>query len=293
VTGVLRTDSSITHAALAAEQAMPPSHQARARELNARVTGSLDRTAGIVLGLFVGALVCGLGPARPMLLLASVILLKIGVHTLTVAQPRYFVLTGALALMGLALAFGERGRRGTAARAAGAAVVAVAFACFAARLGHRAERYVIENEEQLTYRFWVWSEPPIPPLRCTMASGLLQADGGPPTIRLLRPDPAPGDEATVECVLQGVPPPIALEVLDSYGRHGLPGRIVQSVSVDGREVLRHDIGAEPGWGWVRVPLAGGGGRAPRTIVVRVLAVKPERGWDWGLSARATFRLVRL
>jgi hypothetical protein len=79
----------------------------------------------------------------------------------------------------------------------------------------------------------------------------------------------------------------ALQVQDTYALSPLPGRILQSVLVDGREVLRHDIGAEPGTGWATVTIPA----EARWVVVRVLAIRPDPGALWGLAAVTPIRVV--
>jgi hypothetical protein len=295
VNSVARTDSATVFQAVAAPEAMPPSHRARGAALAERLRRPFGRIPLVVLGLFFAALLFGVGPRAPMLVLASAILLKIAVHAVTVAQPRYFVVVGALALLGLALAGGERGPAATPMRVACAVFAGFMFAFVVVRLGRGAEAYVLGNEEQLTYRFTVWNRVRTPRLMCRMARGLLHIDAGTATIRLLRPEPLPGDEAAVECSLEGASEetPLALELQDSYAISGRAGRIVLVVTVDGRDVLRHDIGDEPGTPWLQVPLVDEGGHTATTVAVRVQAVKPDRGWEWGKSAVTTLRLVPL
>jgi hypothetical protein len=295
VNSVARIDSTIVFQAVGAPEAMPPSHRARGAALAARVSRALDPIPLAVLGLFFGALLFGVGPRPPMLALAAAIFLKIGIHAVTAAQPRYLIVVAALALMGLAFAAVEGRRAASAMRMTGAVVAGLVLAFVAGRLGGRAEAYVLAHDEQLTYRFTVGDRVRLPRLKCAMSRGLLSLAEGVPTIRTLRPDPAPGDEAVAECRLEGggAATPAALEVLDQYGAGGSPGRMLQLVTVDGREVLRHDIAAEAENGWKRIPLMNDRGQPATDVTVRVLAVQPEPGWQWGFAASTTFRLVPL
>jgi hypothetical protein len=294
---VARIDSTIVFNAVGAPEALPPSHRARGRALVARITRVLDPIPLVVLGLFFGALLFGIGPRGPLFVLAAAILFKIGLHAVTVAQPRYFVVVGSLALMGTALAVAERGPAARRWRMTGAVVAGLLLAFVAGRLGGLAETYVLTHDEQLTYRFTVWDRVHPPRLKCTMSTGLLSLHLAVATIRPLRPDPAPGEGAIAECRLDGSSPatPVALEIRDAYPWGGYPGRIVQLVTVDGVEVLRGDIAAEPGVGWKRVPLVNDRGESATNVdvSVRVQADRPQAGERWGLAASTTFRLVPL
>jgi hypothetical protein len=296
VNSVACAESTTLLQAVGVPEAVPPSHRARGQALIALVSRVLHRMPLIVLGLFFGVVLFGVGPRAPMVVLAAAIILKIGLHAVVSAQPRFFIVVGALALVGLVFAVVERGRAPSAPRITAAVVAGLVLAFVANRLGSQAETYVLAHEEQLTYRFTVWDRIHPPRLKCTMSNGLLNiAVGGVPTIRTLRADPAPGEAAAAECRLDGGDgaSPVALELLDSYEKGGSPGRMVQLVTVDGKEVLSHDIAAEAGTGWKRVPLVNDRGQPATDVTVRVQAVQPEPGSRWGIAASTTFRLVRL
>ena len=69
-------------------------------------------------------------------------------------------------------------------------------------------------------------------------------------------DPSPGETATVACVAAASPPlpPLVIRLLDPYAPAGSPGRMMQRVRVDGREVFIHDAAGKPWSGWSEVPL---------------------------------------
>ncbi len=133
------------------------------------------------------------------------------------------------------------------------------------------------------------------PVWCDMDSGRLSGlEWQLARIETFSADPAPGDRARVVCTLPALGPgeSLGLRIEDAYAAGGLPGRMVERVEVDGREALRHDVGAEPGAGWIDVPVATAADRPGRLVTIEVLAVAPDRGWSWGRSAPARFEFVR-
>ena len=271
---------------------LPPSHDARGERLAARLRVVLEAGPLVALGLFSCGLMLARRPPAPLLALAAAMALKVLLHTVIAAQPRYFVVVTALALLGAAASVelgGATRARGAASLAAGMLLVVVLF-----KVGDAAEAYVLAHEEQLTYRFVLGDETRGPQLECTMAQGLLTAITtrkiAEVSIRTLRADPLPGEQAVVECRVNGRSGgAAALQVKDTYAGSAMPDRVLQSVVVDGQEVLRHDVAAEPGTGWATVPLS----PEARWVVVRVSAVKPDPGGGWGWAATTLLRVVRV
>ncbi len=104
----------------------------------------------------------------------------------------------------------------------------------------------------------------------------------------------PGEAARVTCVLpEGRPElPLGLRIEDPYAPGSLPGRVLEKVSIDGREVFSHDIAAAPGAGWIEVPLTRAGLPAPSRVSFEILAVAPDAGGAWGAASAASFELVK-
>ncbi|HEX2225190.1 MAG TPA: hypothetical protein VHN15_13400, partial [Thermoanaerobaculia bacterium] len=100
----------------------------------------------------------------------------------------------------------------------------------------------------------------------------------------------PGEKAVADCTLvqNGPPAALAIEVLDGYAPGGRPGRVFQRIEIDGREALRHDLAAEPGTGWVGVPVDGAA--SGRRVRVEVAAVQPDPGAGWGWASSTRFRV---
>jgi len=87
-------------------------------------------------------------------------------------------------------------------------------------------------------------------------------------------------------------PPLALRIEDPFATGSLPGRILERVSIDGREVFSHDLAAEPGAGWLEVPLTRAGFPAPSRVSFEIRAIAPDPGWAWGAASAASFELAR-
>ena len=121
-----------------------------------------------------------------------------------------------------------------------------------------------------------------------MTSGrLVSIVAGVATLEPFHRDPAPGEIAAADCALNaGGASPLRLRLQDGYAPGGLPGRMLQRVLVDGREVLVHDLAAEPGEGWMEIPLGPG-----RTVRIEIVAVHPDPGAAWGKAASTRFQLT--
>lgn len=285
---------------------LPEALRERGRALARRLIRPLRFEMAAIQGLFLAAVIVAIRRRNTaILVLASAVLLKYGLHALTVAQGggRYFFVATAWELLAIALAAYEivatalPGGRRLAMRAlsAGAAFTWGLF-LFAPLLTAWVQSRDVEP--QRIYRFQL--EPPGggADLDCTVNRGLLvslRVDWKQPlaVIRTLQRDPAPGDQAVAECELtgRGEARPLILQVLDSYAPGGLGGRMVQRVELDGAEVYSHDLAEVPGSGWADIPLGNVGMGTRRKVVIEVKAVRPDPGANWGDAAQTTFQMV--
>jgi hypothetical protein len=112
-------------------------------------------------------------------------------------------------------------------------------------------------------------------------------------LELLHADPSPGETAIAKCQLigSGTPVPLSLKVMDPYAPGDLPGRIVQRVVVDGKELFHHDLAAQPGSGWFDIPLGLVGEGTNKSVLIELIAVRPDPGCAWGSASRTTFQLA--
>jgi len=102
-------------------------------------------------------------------------------------------------------------------------------------------------------------------------------------------EPRRGDWAAVELPFEGLTPDttyrLSFDVRDDYGDDH-PGRLVQAVSLDGRRIYLHDLGAGTFTGATPVEwhFRATSPQAKLRIEVRYVG-DPERGWNWGLFAK--------
>jgi hypothetical protein len=289
----VRSDSNTLEWALGPD-ALPQEHRARA----AWIARARAPTQVAMVGLFAAyltVLVLAVGRrAWPLLMIAGVVILKLGLHGVTVAQPRYFVPVTALALLSLGLAAALPGARPTAEQWATAAVLGTVTLAALLVAGRRAEAYIVRAEEQLVYTFIVQDPSRAGRLRCVVREGLLtMVRRGEATIRTLHLDPMPGETAIAECQIDAMKEDarLAFEFDDTYASGGWPGRMRQSVEVDGREVSTHDLAATPWSGRIRIPLEDEAGNRSAKVVLKVAAGHPDAGYGWGIAGATAFRLT--
>ncbi|HEX6900107.1 MAG TPA: hypothetical protein VF789_10355 [Thermoanaerobaculia bacterium] len=281
---------------LGSPEVLPASLRASADAFVRRAAAPLRWELGCILALSLASVVAGLWlRSAPILLLVLAIALKAGLHAVVVAQGRYFLAVTALEILAITVAAWEVTRQRKAKTAATALALGVAGALLLAWLGPRLEGSVRTRdlEEQRTYRFPLQEASGAGTLRCRMNHGHLAAlSPVAAEIETRAVDPAPGDRAEMVCEIAAPAgaAPLLLQIQDPYETGGLPGRMLLMVTVDGAQALRHDLAAEPGSGWLDVPLGTTG--TYRTVRIAVVAVHPDPGAAWGRAARIPIRLAR-
>lgn len=293
------SDPELLYWSVEAPGTLPDALQARGQAFARAAMPWLHRGMVGIQALFLAALGLGLWRRNPAVLILSLaVLLKVGLHAVLVSQARFYLPATGLELVVAGLGLWEasrlRAQRGSwriPALAYGtAAAAAVALFLAAPRL-HAELRQRDGDDQQRTYRFALRSYEHSGVLDCVVRQGRLTALGDTEAaLETLRGDPAPGEKAVADCTLVQDGPPVALavEVLDGYAPGGLPGRVLQRVEIDGQEVLRHDLSAEPGTGWVGAPVdAAASGRRVR---VEIAAVRPDPGAGWGWASSTRFRV---
>lgn len=282
---------------LLAPEVLPPSHHARAAAFSRFVGPLLRVDMTLFLALFLATLL--ISPVRrspAVWVLCAAIVLKVGLHAVTAAQGRYFLPVTALQILVIALGAqdaADRSRRRLVAAVAAGAVVATGLALLAPGAVARVQARDVDGPR--TYRFTLTTPKPGGTLACGMDRGrltdLYRAEAA---IETFQRDPSPGETATVACELTGPKArlPLVLQLHDAYAPGGLPGRMYVRVAVDGNEVLRRDLAAEPGVGWMEVPFGVVGPETRRKVLIEVVAVHPDPGAAWGKAANVRFRLTR-
>src|SRR6185295_12800625 len=259
--------------------------RASAAALAARAVAWVRAELVVVQALFFAALFLALRRNPAVLVLSVAIGLKVVLHAVTVAQGRYFLAVTALEILVIALGFWEVQRlrsphRAVAAFGAGTAV-ALALLLFTPRAMASVQAH--DRDVQRTYRF-VLTPSGGGTFDCAIGQGRLLAlmPGREATLATLHPEPAPGETATAVCTSTGAAAstPLAIQLYDPYAPGGQPGRILQSVRIDGVEVFRHDPAAAPGTGWFSVPLGPLSAGKVKTVAVQLQAVQPDPGLSW-------------
>jgi hypothetical protein len=296
--------SDLLYGSLVSSEVLPAAIHARGVALAARLKPVLRIEMAAIQALFLAAVIIGIRRRNwPILVLASAVLLKYGIHVLVVLYGRFFVPATGLEILTIAVAVEEvlrmapSGRRPLLARAL---AVGAAFSLLLILLPPRLLAYVQKRDidpGQHLYRFVLELPRQSAELACVVDRGILTSllsQSNTAAIRTLEYDPAPGDKAVANCLLtgSGKPAPLMLQVLDSYAPGGLGGRMIQRVELDGDEVLSHDIGKEPGTGWANIPLGLVGTGTRKRVVIEVKAIRPVAGEDWGDAALTTFQIVR-
>ena len=301
------SEATSVYWSVGAPDVLPPSLHERGAALAGRVTAPLRWEMAAIQGLFLAAVIIGIRRRNaPLLLLALVVLLKYGLHAVTVPQGRFFFVATAWEILALPLALHELvatpppGVRWLVMPAAVGVIFSFILLLFAPRFA----LYVTgrDIDPQRTYRFSLTLPEHDVDLDCTMRQGLLVALNAygfdamqSAVLRTFEQNPAPGDKAAAVCELtgSGKPRPLFLQVFDPYAPGGLAGRMVQRVELDGVEVFSHDIAREPGTGWANISLGNvGTGTTRRHVVIELKALQPDPGASWGDASQTTVQLSR-
>ncbi len=279
-----------------APETLPEPLRARGQAFMMRVGLPLRYELLAIQGLFLASLVLALRQRNlAILTFAAAVLLKVSLHGLIAAQSRYVLAATALELLAVALGAWEASRARTLRPVLAALGVGLAGAIAMNLALWPALDWVYARDRpqgQLTYHFPVNAEGSKALLDCVVSKGLVTALAPLANLRLADQDPAPGAVAAADCRLTGpVRHPLVLRVRDPYALGGLPGRIVQRVTVDGAEALAWDVGAEPWTGWNEVPLGTLAAGRSRQVRIEIVALHPDPGAAWGNAVNTQFELV--
>ena len=275
---------------------LPAPLQPRARAFARFASPLLHFEMPLLLALFLASLL--LARRHPAVwLLAAAIALKVGIHAVTVTQGRYFLASTALQILVIALGAREATSRSSHRPAAAALALggmATAAICLLAPRGVAWAR-ARDVDPPRTYRFSLSPFPGLPRiLDCKVERGrLVDPSETGATLETFGANPSPGEKAVADCLFRATAPalPLVLRLRDPYDPGGSPERMVQRVEVDGREVLFHDIAAEPGSGWTEIPLGSPGPGRRTAIRIELVAVHPDRAIPWGQASSTAFELA--
>lgn len=291
--------------ALIDPEAQPPDRRAGAKALAEWLGPWLKVEMALLLALFLGALFLAVGRRNEIttaiLVLSTFAILKGVLHSLTMAQGRYYLSVTAIGILIAGLGLLEA-RRAASKRlpllAYGAAALIAAATLF---VTPRVVAHVraLDRVDQPVYQFPLLTPDSAAELFCRVEKGrlhLLEANRVILHPFPFAPDPAPGEVSELACDLKlrksRTPVPVTLLIQDGYARGGLPGRIVQRVEVEGGGSWSHDLAAE-GWeGWSQVPLGEAWPGVTRKVRIQIAAVQPDPGAAWGTVAGTEIRVIR-
>ena len=288
-----KSDPSNLYWSLAGEGVQPTSRQAAARALSGRLHVPLVAEQNLIHALFLAAV--GIAVWRrctPILVVASAVLLKLGIHAVLVSLGRFLVPATALELLAIALGCWEVAR--LRAWRAGAVAAVGGLVCAAGMLagGERLTAAVRARDPELqrVYRFSLTSWDHRGALDCVMGRGRLVAlDVSTAVVAPFGVPPAPGATAEASCVVRdtGMAPEelaVALAAPDWTPAAGM----MPSVEMDGRELLSRSLPASGAGGSLEAPLGPVGPTTRRRLRIAVAAGRqtPPEG------ANTTIRLVR-
>jgi hypothetical protein len=294
-------ETTLLYWSLGNPEVLPANLHERAAALAIRLGPLLRIELAALQALFLAAILIGIRRRNTaVLVLASAVVLKYGLHAFGVFQGRYFLVATAIEILAIGMAAnlepGPQTRRTVSQSLAAGAAFGLCLFFFAPRLMAFVQSRDFEIQQR-TYHFFLQPPGHGADFACTVDRGTLvtlwpESDAA---IRTLQPhDPTPGDRAVATCELtgSGAARPLMLQVFDPYAPGGMGGRMVQRVALDGEEVYAQDIGREPGSGWANIPLGNVGLGTRRKVVIEVDALHPEPGRNWGENSRTAFRLAR-
>ncbi|HET7042455.1 MAG TPA: hypothetical protein VFI13_10565, partial [Gemmatimonadales bacterium] len=219
---------------LLSPDALPPSVRPRALAVAPSIYKFLHFEMAVLLALFLASLL--LARRSPAVwILTAALLLKVGIHAVTVAQGRYFL--AATALQILVIALGAREAASRSSRRPVAAALALGSTAAAGVLlfgpGAVAQVRAHDIDPPRTFRFSLSAALGEPrSLDCKIERGrLITTSATGATMETFDPNPSPGEKAVADCVFRANAPtsPLVLRVLDPYAPGGSPGRMAQRV----------------------------------------------------------------
>lgn len=244
----------------------------------------------VVWAGFAALLVALASRNTALLLLVLAVVLKVGVHALTVNQPRYIYPVTALILLAAPLAAWVGRRELGGRRLALAAAAAVLCTVVLASLTTAAERWTRVHDTAIEYRFTLRDESGGERLRCrTVNAGIWSwyPKRDEKVVSFFRPDVAPGDVAEAACEVPAGSSvsPATLEIAASP--EVTQGLLELSLGRDGQDPAVVDSSLLAGGRSIEVPLVPG---PLARITVRLKAGDRVLGRGLGHAATMTLRL---
>jgi hypothetical protein len=231
-----------------------------------------------------------------ILVLAVAIGLKVAIHGVLVAVPRYFIATEAIEILvvgsGLALLSPRSWRLAATGSATGIGLMLLILAA-----AEQAKGYVRNHDEETIGYHMQLDEHRggtyAPRLHCVVSRGIVTSvsdftrAGGYDWLRLWWPKqfPKAGEQIGLTCDVTSwnERSPLEIEITDDCGRWGSRGCIVQQVWIDDVRIDEYDIGDGPFAGWRLISIPASALLPPTTHRLRIAAVAAhcDRTQVWG------------
>ncbi len=289
-------DKSNLYWSLSGPNVLPSEYKQRGDLFMKKISPFLSTCMVVIHTLFLASFFSGvLRRSWPILVIALTILLKIFIHAVIVAQPRYFMPVIALEWLIIALSVDEAIKSRKIAQSVLITAGAAAVILLLAIVSFKAQAYILTHDEniQRADRFSLTEAMGKGLLTCLVDCGRLNALTEPSAqLELLNTNPYPGETASAKCLLTGTetPVPLSLQIKDPHAPGGFPEGMIRRGVFDGHEIFRNDLAAQGGSGWFDVPLGLVGKGTQRTVLIGILSVYPDPGYAWRKASNTEFGL---
>ncbi len=272
---------------------LPPEIQPRAQSFRRNWDPILRLELALIQGLFLATVILAIGKRDAgILVITAAILLKVGIHVVLAPMSRLMVPAIAFEILVIPLgaaAFAELPRKRQGILLGVAAVVPMLL--LAVMPSVQGAILSVPLAEPRLSRFSLAIDGG-GVAECALEAGTIVCLD--PREARLETGSDPGDAARAVCRLPPLAPgePMILRLKDTYSPGGWPDRMIARVKVDGRQILRRDLAAAPGGGWIEVPLHASDEPPPSVVAIEEVAVNPDAGAYWGPSCPLDFAFRR-
>ena len=220
------------------------------------------------------------------------ILLKIGLHAVTVSQARFYLIVLGFEILLISLAIHALWMKFSPKLLGAALLTGIAGYSAIALAGNLSINYVRLNTWGIYQDEFRMDIAPIN-IQCKAKNSLLMYfTDTEAAFKFATFEVDPGDAATLICKARADEPRrLFLNIKDDYAGGGFPGRIIYVVEVNDTQVFQHDM-AEGSWvGWIdNIELGYVGPDSPLLFTISLQAIQPDAGWNWGYSSSLAFKL---
>jgi hypothetical protein len=289
----LVADAENLYRAISWRGGLPEGLQPRAERFRRTWDPLLKVELAVIQGLFLATLMLGVWRRdSAILVIAAAVALKVLVHVLMSPMSRLVLPAIAFELLAIPLggaALGEVSPRRRKILAVVAGGVPILLLTLVPSVQRAIEAVQLSEPRVSQFSLEI---PGRGSVTCTLDAGALLCLN--PGEARLETRSDPGDAARAVCTLPPLDPgePLTLRLRDNYSPGGLPGRMIARVFVDGRQILRYDLAAKPGSGWLEIPLVAPDRPPPSTVTVEEVAINPDPGLAWGPACPLDFAFRR-